>query len=99
MNEEFGLDSKVVSEVTNSRSASSESIILRSVVEENFSPVPELVLSLVEVASLVQPASPLDQRSVLLYLLLLGPKVGVVELLLPPLAIVVTVRERIVRLE
>ena len=69
----------------------------RSVVEENLSPRTELITTLVEVGSLMETTSPLNQRGVLRrggIATLLGTKIGVVELLLPALYLVTTIAEK-----
>jgi hypothetical protein len=51
--------------------------------EEHFSPLAEVVSSLVEIVSSMQASCPLDELIIVLGNFLLGSEIGVVEFLLP----------------
>ena len=59
-------------------------------VEENLGPLPQIVSSLVEIASLMESSGPLNQV-VALVLFLLRSEVGIIELLLPSLVLLLTI--------
>ena len=69
--------------------------------EQNFSPVSKLVLSFVEIGSLVEATGPLDQLVIgwLFLDILGGSKVSVVELLFPALHLIDAKIDKINRYE
>jgi len=82
-----------VSKFSLSISANSGRYKRGSVVEEDFSPRSQLVSSLVEISSLVEPAGPLNEGS-FLALLFFSSEISIVELLFPSLAIIVAEEKR-----